>query len=214
MKKLSPTIRSAAVIAALGLALAGCSTANDDTRGSDGEDSHGSHESASNESSGSDHEDMDSIDSGHESGGHEGHAADGGDPPEEITKAAAPKFDVGDTVVLSADHMPGMKGAEATVSGAFDTTTYSISYTPTDGGDPVKDHKWVVHEELEDPGKAPLKKGAKVTVNADHMPGMKGAEATIDSATDETVYMVDITTDEMEMTNHKWVVESEMKSAE
>ena len=214
MKKLSPTIRSAAVIAALGLALAGCSTANDDTRGSDGEDSHGSHESASNESSGSDHEDMDSSDSGHESGGHEGHAADGGDPPEEITKAAAPKFDVGDTVVLSADHMPGMKGAEATVSGAFDTTTYSISYTPTDGGDPVKDHKWVVHEELEDPGKAPLKKGAKVTVNADHMPGMKGAEATIDLATDETVYMVDITTDEMEMTNHKWVVESEMKSAE
>lgn len=214
MKKLSPTIRSAAVIAALGLALAGCSTANDDTRGSDGEDSHGSHESASNESSGSDHEDMDSSDSGHESGGHEGHAADGGDPPEEITKAAAPKFDVGDTVVLSADHMPGMKGAEATVSGAFDTTTYSIRYTPTDGGDPVKDHKWVVHEELEDPGKAPLKKGAKVTVNADHMPGMKGAEATIDSATDETVYMVDITTDEMEMTNHKWVVESEMKSAE
>ena len=213
MKKLSPTIRSAAVIAALGLALAGCSTANDDTRGSDGEDSHGSHESASNESSGSDHEDMDSSDSGHESGGHEGHAADGGDPPEEITKAAARKFDVGDTVVLSADHMPGMKGAEATVSGAFDTTTYSISYTPTDGGDPVKDHKWVVHEELEDPGKAPLKKGAKVTVNADHMPGMKGAEATIDSATDETVYMVDITTDEMEMTNHKWVAESEMKSA-
>ena len=214
MTKLNPTVRFTAVAAAIGLALAGCSSANDDTRGSDGEDSHGSHESASNESSGSDHEDMDSSDSGHESGGHEGHAADGGDPPEEITKAAAPKFDVGDTVVLSADHMPGMKGAEATVSGAFDTTTYSISYTPTDGGDPVKDHKWVVHEELEDPGKAPLKKGAKVTVNADHMPGMKGAEATIDSATDETVYMVDITTDEMEMTNHKWVVESEMKSAE
>ena len=213
MKKLSPTIRSAAVIAALGLALAGCSAANDDTRGSDGEDSHGSHESASDESSGSDHEDMDSGDSGHESGGHEGHAADGGDPPEGITKAADPKFDVGDTVVLSADHMPGMKDAEATVSGAFDTTTYSISYTPTDGGDPVKDHKWVVHEELKDPGKAPLKKGAKATVNAEHMPGMKGAEATIDSATDETVYMVDIKTDEMEMTNHKWVVDSEMKPA-
>ncbi|WP_210603027.1 YdhK family protein [Brevibacterium oceani] len=210
MKKLSPTIRFAAVVAALGLALAGCSTVNDGTQGSDGEGSHGSHESASNESSGSDHED----DSGHESGGHEGHAADGGDPPEGITKAADPKFDVGDTVVLSADHMPGMKDAEATVSGAFDTTTYSISYTPTDGGGPVKDHKWVVHEELEDPNKAPLKTGAKVTVNADHMPGMKGAEATIDSATDETVYMVDLKTDEMEMTNHKWVVESEMKSAE
>lgn len=214
MKKLSPTTRFAAVVAALGLALAGCSTANDDTQGSDVEGSHESHESTSNESSGSDHDDMDSSDSGHESGGHEGHAADGGDPPEGIAKAADPKFDLGETVVLSADHMPGMKDAEATVSGAFDTTTYSISYTPTDGGDPVKDHKWVVHEELEDPGKAPLKKGAKVTVNADHMPGMKGAEATIDSATDETVYMVDVKTDEMEMTNHKWVVESEMKSAE
>ena len=211
MTKLNPTVRFTAVAAAIGLALAGCSTANDDAQESGSEDSHSSHESASNETGGS--HDMDSSESDHESGGHEGHAADGGDPPEGITKAADPKFGVGDTVVLSADHMPGMKGAEATVSGAFDTTTYSISYTPTDGGAPVKDHKWVVHEELEDPGKAPLKKGAKVTVNADHMPGMKGAEATIDSATDETVYMVDIKTDEMEMTNHKWVVESEMKPA-
>ena len=211
MTKLNPTVRFTAVAAAIGLALAGCSTANDDAQESGSEDSHSSHESASNETGGS--HDMDSSESDHESGGHEGHAADGGDPPEGITKAADPKFGVGDTVVLSADHMPGMKGAEATVSGAFDTTTYSISYTPTDGGDPVKDHKWVVHEELEDPGKAPLKKGTKVTVNADHMPGMKGAEASIDSATDETVYMVDIKTDEMEMTNHKWVVESEMKPA-
>lgn len=214
MKKLTPTIRFTAVAAALGLALAGCSTANDDTRESGGEDSRGNHESASNEAGGADHEDTDSSESGHESGGHEGHAADGGDPPAGITKAADPKFDVGDTVVLSADHMPGMKGAEAEVSGAFDTTTYSISYTPTGGGDPVEDHKWVVHEELEDPGKAPLKKGAKAIVTADHMPGMKGAEATIDSATDETVYMVDVNTDEMEMTNHKWVVENEMKPVE
>ncbi|HHX47183.1 MAG TPA: YdhK family protein [Brevibacterium sp.] len=211
MKKLNPTARLAAITAALGLALAGCSTANDEGHGSGGEDSHGSHESASGETGGSD--DMDSSESGHESGGHEGHAADGGDPPPGLKEAADSKFDVGDTVVLSADHMPGMKDAEATVSGAFDTTTYSISYTPTDGGDPVKDHKWVVHEELKDPGKAPLKKGDKATVNADHMPGMKGAEATIDSATDETVYMVDIKTDEMEMTNHKWVVDSEMKPA-
>ncbi|SDS25265.1 Protein of unknown function [Brevibacterium siliguriense] len=214
MKKFTPTIRFTAVAAALGLALAGCSTANDDSQGSGGDGSHGSHKSSSDETSGSDHEDMKTSESERESGGHEGHAADGGDPPEGIKKAEDPTFAVGDTVVLSADHMPGMKDAEATVSGAFDTTTYSISYTPTDGGDPVKDHKWVVHEELETPGKAPLKKGAKATVNADHMPGMKGAEATIDSATGETVYMVDIKTDEMEMTNHKWVVESEMKPAE
>lgn len=141
------------------------------------------------------------------------HPADGGAPPAGIEQAADPTYPAGTEVLLTADHMPGMEGAEATISGAFDTTTYSVSYTPTDGGDPVKDHKWVVHEELKDPGKAPLKKGAKATVNAEHMPGMKGAEATIDSATDETVYMVDIKTDEMEMTNHKWVVDSEMKPA-
>jgi hypothetical protein len=214
LKNLTPIVRFTAVATAIGLALAGCSTGSDDTQESGGGDSHSTHESTSNETDGSDHEDMNSSGSEHESGGHEGHASDGGGPPEGITKAEDPKFAVGDTVILSADHMPGMKGAEATVSGAFDTTTYSISYTPTDGGDPVKDHKWVVHEELEDPGKAPLQRGAKVTVNADHMPGMKGAEATIDSATNETVYMVDITADEMEMTNHKWVVESEMKPAQ
>src|SRR5699024_11554679 len=54
----------------------------------------------------------------------------------------------------------------------------------------------------------------EATVEADHMTGMKGAKATIDSSTDETVYMVDIDTDEMEMTDHKWVIESEMKPAE
>ena len=110
--------------------------------------------------------------------------------------------------------MPGMEGAEATVSGAFDTTTYSVSYTPTDGGEPVEDHKWVVHEELQDPGEAPLDDGTEVVLQADHMAGMKGAEATIDSSTDETVYMVDMTMDGMEMTNHKWVVESELEPVE
>ncbi|WP_343071763.1 YdhK family protein [Brevibacterium renqingii] len=180
-----PTIRLTAAAAAIGLILAGCSSADGGGK-----------------------------DSGADSGGHGSHAEDGGAPPKGIEKADDPKFDIGDTVVLSADHMSGMKGAEATVSGAFDTTTYAISYTPTDGGDPVKNHKWVVHEELKDPGDAPLQDGAEVTVEADHMPGMKGAKATIDSSTDETVYMVDITTDEMEMTNHKWVTESEMKPAE
>src|SRR5690625_1075345 len=106
---------------------------------------------------------------------------------------------------------PGMDGAEATISGAFDTTTYSVSYTPTDGGDPVTDHKWVVHEELDDPGEAPLAPGSEPVLNADHMSGMKGAEATIDSSTDETVYMVDFEMDGIEMTNHKWVVESELQ---
>ena len=201
MKTSTQTIRLTAAAAAIGLALAGCSAPDDaaqdsGTGGTEATDAASTHDSGE-----SDHEGMD-------------HPSDGGAPPEGIEKAADPKFDVGDTVVLSADHMPGMEGAEATVSGAFDTTTYSISYTPTDGGDPVEDHKWVVHEELKDPGEPPLKNSAEATVEADHMTGMKGAKATIDSSTDETVYMVDIDTDEMEMTNHKWVIESEMKPAE
>ena len=146
--------------------------------------------------------------------GHGDHPADGGPAPAGIVEAQDPTYPVGTKVILNADHMSGMDGAEATIAGAFDTTTYSVSYTPTDGGEPVTDHKWVVHEELEDPGEAPLAEGSTVVLDAEHMSGMDGAEATIDSATEETVYMVDFSADGMEMTNHKWVVESEISPAE
>lgn len=147
-----------------------------------------------------------------EHGGHD-HPADGGAPPAGIEEAADPTYPVGTEVLLTADHMPGMDGAEATISRAFDTTTYSVSYTPTDGGAPVTDHRWVVHEELVDPGQAPLPDGASVVLDAEHMSGMKGAGATIDYSTEETVYMVDLTVDGMTMTNHKWVTESEIQPA-
>jgi Protein of unknown function (DUF1541) len=148
----------------------------------------------------------------HGSGEH-AHSAHGGPPPKGIVEATDPTYPVGTTVILAADHMPGMDGAEATVSGAFRTTTYSVSYTPTTGGDRVIDHKWVVHEELENPGAAPLADGATVILRADHMPGMDEAEATIVSSTDETAYMVDLDMNGMRMTNHKWVVESEIQPA-
>lgn len=141
------------------------------------------------------------------------HPADGGAPPAGIEQAADPTYPAGTEVLLTADHMPGMEGAEATISGAFDTTTYSVSYTPTNGGAPVTDHRWVVHEELLDPGQAPLPDGAEVVLDAEHMSGMKGAQATIDYSTDETVYMVDLIVDGMAMTNHKWVTESEIQPA-
>ena len=148
-------------------------------------------------------------------GGHGGmeHPMDGGPAPEGMAAAEDPEFPVGTEVTLTADHMEGMEGATATISGAFDTTTYSVSFTPTDGGEPVTDHKWVVHEELENPGEPPLAEGTEVVITADHMAGMEGAEATIDSATEETVYMVDYEADGMMMTNHKWVVESEIEPA-
>ncbi len=145
--------------------------------------------------------------------GHD-HPADGGPAPAGIAEAENPTYPVGSEVILNTDHMPGMEGAEATIVGAFDTTTYSVSYTPTDGGAPVTDHRWVVHEELVDPGPAPLADGAEVVLDAEHMAGMKGAEATVDYSTDETVYMVDYEADGMEMTNHKWVTESEIGPAE
>ncbi|GAB2524998.1 MAG TPA: hypothetical protein DEA69_05965 [Microbacterium sp.] len=141
------------------------------------------------------------------------HPADGGPAPAGIQDAIDPTYPVGSRVILSADHMPGMDGAEATVSGAFTTTAYAVSYTPTTGGEPVTDHRWVVHEELENPGRAPLADGAQAVLLAEHMTGMKGADAAIDYSTDETVYMVDLDADGMRMTNHKWVVESEMQPA-
>ncbi|MCM3661508.1 YdhK family protein [Georgenia satyanarayanai] len=161
-------------------------------------------------------DDMNSSSHGQqEAGGMAGHdhPTDGGTPPAGIQTATDPTYPVGTEVILAADHMPGMDGAEATISGAFTTTTYSVSYTPIDDGEPVVDHKWVVHEELESPGAAPLVDGTQVVLEAEHMAGMQGATATIDHSTQETVYMVDIESDEMTMTNHKWVVESEIHPA-
>ncbi|MDY3127622.1 MAG: YdhK family protein [Corynebacterium sp.] len=142
---------------------------------------------------------------------HSSHPADGGAAPAGIAEADSPTFPVGSEVKLLADHMPGMQGATATIAGAFHTTTYAVTYTPTTGGEPVEEHRWVVHEELHNPDAAPLPDGTQVVLDADHMQGMKGATATIDYSTSETVYMVDYEADGMTMTNHKWVTESEIQ---
>lgn len=52
-------------------------------------------------------------------------------------------------VVLEAEHMPGMKGATATIDSAERTTVYMVTYTPTTGGEPVKNHKWLVENEIQ-----------------------------------------------------------------
>src|SRR5699024_7591589 len=83
------------------------------------------------------------------SGGHMEHSADemssSGEVPEDLKEAENPTYEVGSRTIIEAEHMQGMDGAEATISGAFDTTVYTVSYTPTNGGDPVEDHKWVIH---------------------------------------------------------------------
>ncbi|MEV0572433.1 YdhK family protein [Micrococcus luteus KDCGSN] len=153
--------------------------------------------------------------SSQEHGEHGGmdHPADGGPVPEGMTEATDPAYPVGTEVTLAADHMEGMDGATATIVGAYDTYTYSVDYTPTTGGDPITDHRWVVQEELADAGDERLADGTEVTLAAAHMEGMDGATATIASSTEETVYVVDFEAGGMTMTNHKWVVESEIQPA-
>ena len=137
----------------------------------------------------------------------------GGPVPPGMKRADNPRYPVGSSVILTADHMEGMKGAHATVVGAYDTITYAVTFTPTTGGAPVDDHKWVVEQEIKGAPTKRLPDGAKVVLTADHMPGMKGAHATIVSSTTQPVYVVDYTTGGMTMRNHKWVVQDEMRPA-
>jgi hypothetical protein len=143
-------------------------------------------------------------------GEHMNHSSSG-ELPEGLEEAENPKFKVGSKALMNTDHMEGMNGAEATIVGAFDTTVYTISYTPTGGGEKVTNHKWIIHEEIKEPTDTPYQPGDEVIVEADHMEGMKGSKAVIDSAQRTTVYMVDYTsTDGEQVKNHKWVTESEL----
>ncbi|MFC3419351.1 YdhK family protein [Salinicoccus hispanicus] len=139
-----------------------------------------------------------------------------GEVPDDLTQAEDPTYPVDSQAVIRTDHMAGMEGATATVTGAFDTTAYTVSYTPETGGDPVEDRKWVIHEEIEHPGEAPLAQGNEAVINANHMEGMKGATAKIDEAEQTTVYMVSYTDTETgdEVKHHKWVTEDELNPVE
>ncbi|GLB60856.1 YdhK family protein [Cytobacillus sp. NCCP-133] len=138
-----------------------------------------------------------------------------GEVPEGLKEAENPKYDVGSKAIITDGHMEGMKGAEATIAGAYDTTVYAVSYTPATGGERVEDHKWVVHQEIADAGEEPFKEDDEVKLKASHMEGMEGATAEIDSVQEMTVYMIDFTTsDGQEVKNHMWVTESELSPAE
>ncbi|WP_173915282.1 YdhK family protein [Halobacillus sp. Marseille-Q1614] len=139
-----------------------------------------------------------------------------GEVPEDLEEAENPTYEVGSKALITEGHMAEMEGAEATISGAFHTVAYVVSYDPTNGGERVTDHKWVIHEEIEEAGEESFKEGDEVTLNASHMEGMDGATATIDSAEETTVYMVDFepTDGGEKITNHKWVTESELSATE
>ncbi|MEO4053984.1 YdhK family protein [Solibacillus sp. CAU 1738] len=133
--------------------------------------------------------------------------------PTGLKAATNPKYPVGTKVVLKAKHKPGMEGAEATVVAAYDTTAYAVTYKPASGQPEVKNHKWVIHEELKDVNKKPYAVGEEVVIETDHLEGMKGATAKIEEAKPTTVYMVDYksTTGE-EVKNHRWVTEDEISA--
>lgn len=170
---------------ALALVLSGCGTKADSNTGA--------------------HSDMDHSQMNHSSSG---------EVPADLKEATNPTYKVGDEAIIEDDHMEGMKGATATIVGAYDTTAYVITYTPTTGGEPVEHHKWVIHEEIKDAGDTPYEPGTEVIVEADHMPGMNGASAKIESAEQMAVYMVDYTptTGGDPVKNHKWVTESELSA--
>ncbi|SEP15609.1 YdhK family protein [Paenibacillus sp. OV219] len=142
------------------------------------------------------------------------HHTSSGELPAGLKEAKDPTFKVGSEAIIKSDHMNGMNGAKATIVGAYSTTVYAVSYTPTNGGPKVTNHKWVIHEEIKDAGEKPFTTGDEVVLQADHMEGMNGAKATIDSAEQTTVYMVDfMPTNGGEMVkNHEWVTESELSS--
>ncbi len=139
---------------------------------------------------------------------------DSGEIPEGLQVAENPTYHIGDIVIVNADHMTGMQGAEATIVGAFDTTVYEVSFNPTNGDPRVTNHKWVIKEEIAEAKDVAgsLAPGTEVTLEASHTEGMKGAMATIESAEATTVYMVDFkpTTGEEMVRNHKWVTEDEL----
>ncbi|KMK76324.1 YdhK family protein [Alkalihalobacillus pseudalcaliphilus] len=162
--------------------------------------------------------DMQDMEGDHTDGDHSGMDHSGmkmsgsGEVPEDLKEAENPTFPVGSNAIITEAHMPGMEGVEATIVGAYETTVYTISYNPTNGGERVEDHKWIIHEEVANRQEEPYQVGDEITVDADHMEGMDGANATIDSAEKTTVYMVDFILSDSgeEVTNHKWVTESEL----
>ncbi|OJF90175.1 YdhK family protein [Alkalibacterium sp. 20] len=138
-----------------------------------------------------------------------------GEIPTDLKKAEEPTFPEGSIAIITAAHMPGMEGAEATIVGAFDTTVYEVSYTPTTGEERVTNHRWVIQEDLAE-GTDVAEAGDEVILDAEHMAGMQGATAIVEEVYTGTVYAVDYdaTTDGERVTNHMWMTEEELEAPE
>lgn len=84
-----------------------------------------------------------------ESGDHDGMMHDeSGEIQAGLEEAENPTYPVGNEATIQTDHMPGMQGATATVDSAKDTTIYMVTYTDTETGDTVENHKGMTEDEL------------------------------------------------------------------
>ncbi|MEK4523306.1 YdhK family protein [Psychrobacillus sp. FSL W7-1493] len=74
----------------------------------------------------------------------------------------------------------------------------------------------VIPEGLAEAENPKFEVGSKAIIEADHMEGMNGAEATIVGAFDTTVYAVtyESTTDGEKVENHKWVIHEELEATD
>lgn len=94
-----------------------------------------------------------------------------GELPEGLESAENQLFEVGEMVTIQHGHMAGMESAIAKVVGAFDTTAYEVTYQPTNGGEVVDNHRWVIQAEITEAKDQvePLEIGSEVTLEAKHM---------------------------------------------
>lgn len=133
---------------------------------------------------------------------------------DKLIKAENPKYEVGSKVIINTDHMEGMNGAEGTVSGVYDTTVYAVNYRSSDGEE-VRNHKWIIKEELENGEEVNYSIGDEVILKNGHMSSMggEGMKGEIVEVVQGPVYMIDYkpTNGEKEVKNHQWVIESELK---
>lgn len=133
--------------------------------------------------------------------------------PEDMQDADSPEYPVGDEVEITDAHMDIMEGAAATISGAYDTTLYQVTFTPEDSDEPIEDHEWVVEEELtSEDDSNDYENGDEVTLTADHMSGMQGQTAEITGVQEGPAYMIDFEPNDGSeaFVNHKWVTEDEL----
>jgi hypothetical protein len=128
----------------------------------------------------------------------------------------SPLYPVGTDIILNTDHMEGMMDAKGSVSGAYNTTLYAVDYTSEETGEEVKDHKWIIKEEIKDSKDKDYSVGDSVTLMTGHMSSMggEGVTATITQIVLGPAYMVDYTptNGDKEVKDHQWVSESEIKS--